>query len=171
MFSLLQTIRKVFIRALEILVIVMVMLLTFTVLWGVFTRFCLGHQAAFTDELARVLLVWVSMIAGSLAFGEKAHLGVDFFVNKLHPDARKSLSILVQAVTAALAVTVFVFGGWQLALSQMGQQLPTLPISRGMVYASIPLGGVLITLFAVENLIQAINKPAELLGAQTKKEG
>ena len=52
-----QTLRKAFIRSLEVLVSLMVAVLTLTVLWGVFTRFCLGKQAAYTDELARVLLV------------------------------------------------------------------------------------------------------------------
>ena len=170
MFDLLQTIKRGFIKTLEVLLMLMVAVLTLTVLWGVFTRFCLGSQAEYTDELARVLLVWVSMIGAALAFGEKAHLGVDYFVNMLHPEARKTLSMLVQVVTVVLAVAVFVIGGWGLAMGQMGQQLPTLPISRGMVYLSIPLGGVLICLFALENLAEIIKTPAGLLGAQTKSE-
>ncbi len=163
--------RKGFIRSLEVLLMVMVAVLTLTVLWGVFTRFCLGHQAEYTDELARVLLVWVSMVGGALAFGEKAHLGVDYLVTKLHPEARKTLSIIVQLVVMALAVIVFVIGGWGLAMGQMGQQLPALPISRGMVYIAMPLGGVFILLFAFENMIEIIKTPAEKLGAQTKSEG
>ena len=170
MFDLLQKARAGFIKSLEALVTVMVAVLTLTVLWGVFTRFCLGHQAEYTDELARVLLVWVSMVGAALAFGEKAHLGVDYFVNRLHPEARKTLSALVQVVIAALAVIVFVIGGWGLAMGQMGQQLPTLPISRGVVYLSMPLGGVLICLFALENLVSIVKTRAELLGSQTKSE-
>ena len=170
MFDLLQKTKAGFIRSLEVLLMAMVAALTLTVLGGVFTRFCLGSQAEYTDELARVLLVWVSMVGAALAFGVKAHLGVDFFVNKLHPEARKTLSVLVQAVTAVLAVAVFIVGGWGLAMGQMGQQLPTLPVSRGLVYISIPLGGVLICLFALENLVEIIRTPAGLLGAQTKSE-
>jgi len=170
MFDALHNVRQAFIKTLELLVMVMVVALTLTVLWGVFTRFCLGDQAEYTDELARVLLVWVSMVGAALAFGEKAHLGVDFFVNLLHPGARKALSMVVQIVTVVLAVVVFMVGGWVLATGQMGQQLPTLPISRGVVYFSIPLGGVLICLFALENLVAIIKTPADLLGAQTKSE-
>jgi len=166
-----QTVRKGFIKSLEVLLMAMVAVLTLTVLWGVFTRFCLGKQAEYTDELARVLLVWVSMVGAALAFGEKAHLGVDYFVNKLHPGARKALSMIVQMVTLLLAVVVFVSGGWGLAMGQMGQQLPTLPISRGMVYMAVPLGGVFMILFALENLVSIIKTPADQLGAQTKSEG
>lgn len=168
----LLSVRKVFVRSLEVLLMGMVALLTLTVLWGVFTRFCLGRQAEFTDELARVLLVWTSMIGAALAFGEKAHLGVDFFVAKLHPEARKTLSMIVQVVTMILAFVVFIAGGWDLAVGQLKQQLPTMPwMSRGMVYFAIPLGGVFILLFAIENLIGIVRTPADQLGAQTKSEG
>jgi len=170
--TLLRGVRKGFVRSLEVLVMAMVAVLTLTVLWGVFTRFCIGKQATFTDELARVLLVWVSMIGAALAFGEKSHLGVDFFVAKLHPEARKTLSMIVQVVTIALAVVVFIAGGWGLAMGQLNQQLPTMPwMSRGMVYFAIPLGGVFILLFAVENLIEIAKTTADQLGAQTKSEG
>ena len=50
----LQNMRQGLVRALEVLVMSMVALLTLTVLWGVFTRFVIGHQAQYTDELARL---------------------------------------------------------------------------------------------------------------------
>ncbi len=167
-----KTIRHGFLRSLEILLMLMVVVLTLTVLWGVFTRFVLGHQAEYTDELARVLLVWVSMIGGALAFGEKAHLGVDYFVTKMHPEARKTLALIVQVIILLLAVIVFVVGGWNMAVGQMGQQLPTMPwMSRGMVYMAVPLGGIFIILFAIETMLSIIQTPAENLGALTKSEG
>jgi TRAP-type C4-dicarboxylate transport system permease small subunit len=168
----LQAIRNGVVKVLETILIVFVIGLTLAVLWGVFTRFCMGHQASFTDELARILLVWVSMIGAALAFGLKAHLGVDFFINKLLPNARKALSVVVQLVTIVLTVVIFLVGGVSLALAQMGQQLPTMPwLSRGMVYAAIPVAGVFILMFTLENLIVILKTPAEKLGAQTQSEG
>lgn len=168
----LQAIRNGVVKVLETILIVFVIGLTLAVLWGVFTRFCMGHQASFTDELARILLVWVSMIGAALAFGLKAHLGVDFFINKLLPNARKALNVIVQLVTIILTVVIFLVGGVSLALAQMGQQLPTMPwLSRGMVYAAIPVAGVFILMFTLENLIVILKTPAEKLGAQTQSEG
>ena len=167
-----QRMRKIVLRIFEILLIVLVAGLTLMVLWGVFTRYCLGKQAAFTDELARVLLVWISMIGAALAFGQKAHLGVDYVASKLHPEARKTLSVIVQLVILAVALIVFVIGGWALSMGQMGQPLPTVPwLTRGMVYISIPIGGVLMILFTIENVVDIIRTPARQLGAQTKSEG
>lgn len=167
-----QCVRSGLIRGLEGLIILMVAVLTLTVLWGVLTRFVLGHQAPYTDELARILLVWISMVGAALAFGEKAHLGVDFFVNLMHVEARKVLAVLVQVVIIALAITVFVMGGWGLAMGQMQQELPTLhPLTRGMVYLALPLSGVFILLFALESLVTILRTPASDLGVQKGSEG
>lgn len=153
-------------------VIALVALMTLDVLWGVFSRFVLGSQAPYTDEAARVLLVWISFLGGALAFEAKAHLGVDFLVAKLDPSARKACAVVVQLLVLALALTVFVWGGWRMAEAQMGAALATMPwLTRGMVYMAVPLGGGFITLFALETLAEILRTPAEELGAMTQSEG
>ena len=67
--------RKVLTRGLEWVVIIAVAVLTLDVLWGVFSRRILGGQSRWTEELARVLLIWVALLGTSVAFGEKGHLG------------------------------------------------------------------------------------------------
>ncbi|MCL1920530.1 MAG: TRAP transporter small permease [Kiritimatiellaeota bacterium] len=159
------------IRLLEWALVAMVVAITLNVLWGIVTRTFWG-QAIYTDELARVLLVWISMLGGALAFERKAHLGVDFFVSKMHPDARKALAILVQCVTAVFAAVVLVVGGTALAQGQWAQRLPTMPwLTKGGVYAAIPIAGFFILLFSLENLAAIIRTPAERVGAQTQSEG
>jgi TRAP-type C4-dicarboxylate transport system permease small subunit len=57
-------------------------------------------------------------------------------------------------------------------MAQMGQELPTLrPLTRGMVYLSLPVAGFFIVLFAAENLVAILRTPADQLGAQTQSEG
>lgn len=153
-------------------VITLVALMTLDVLWGVFTRFALGNQAPYTDEAARVLLVWISFLGGALAFEAKAHLGVDFLVSKLDPSARKLCAALAQLSVLALALTVFVWGGWRMAMAQMSAALATMPfLTRGMVYMAVPVGGAFVALFALETLADILRTPAERLGAMTQPEG
>lgn len=177
-------VRNGLVKLLQWMVIAMVAMLVLDVVWGVFTRFVMGSQLAhrllqgkvpdgwlgqapYTDELACVLLVWISMIGGALAFGEKMHLGVDFFVGLMHPASRRTLAMVVQVVTIALAVVVFVAGGWNLAMSQMTQELPTMRwLSRGQVYLVLPIAGVFIVMFAVEALVEIWRKPPEEIGSR-----
>ncbi len=168
----LNSVRHAIVRVFESLVIVLVVLLTLTVLLGVFTRFVLGHQAEFTDELARLLLIWVSFIGGALAFERKAHLGVDFFVGKLDPAAAKSVAVIVQVLIIALALSVLVVGGYTLAAGQMQQRLPTLSfLTRGMVYLALPVSGIFIVLFSLENMLDTLKAPAVPEGETKASEG
>jgi hypothetical protein len=89
-----QQVREGLIRLLEWTLIAVVIVITLNVLWGVISR-SLGNlvarvnagdfawlrpiipwlpegQAMYTDELARMLLVWITMLGGALAFAKKA---------------------------------------------------------------------------------------------------
>jgi len=166
-----RLVRGGLIRLLEWALVVMVITITLDVLWGIVSRTLWG-QAVYTDELARVLLVWISMLGGALAFARKAHLGVDYFVNKMHPDARKTLAVIVQCVTIAFAVVALMIGGFALAQGQWTQKLPTMPwLTKGNVYAAVPIAGFFILMFSLENLVSIIRTPAVQIGAQTQAEG
>ena len=90
-------------RILEVVLIVAVFVLVIDVLWGVFTRYVMGEQADWTGELARFLLIWVSLLGGAVAFGEKAHLGVDYFVGLFDSSAQKFLAVFAQLVVLFFA--------------------------------------------------------------------
>ncbi|MEL6133172.1 MAG: TRAP transporter small permease subunit, partial [Bacteroidota bacterium] len=40
-------------------------MITLVVLWGVFTRYALGSQASWSEELARFLLVWIGLLGAA----------------------------------------------------------------------------------------------------------
>ncbi len=168
----LSQVRHGLVGLLRWVVIVLVALMTLDVLWGVFSRFVLGNQAPYTDEAARVLLVWISFLGGALAFEARAHLGVDFLVSKLDLEVRKLCAIVVELLVLALAVAVFICGGWRMAEAQMGAALATMPfLTRGMVYMAVPVGGAFVALFTLEMLVDIVRTPAEKLGAMTQSEG
>ena len=70
----------ILVRILEILAILAMGTLVLDVVWGVMTRYLIGEQAKWTEELARFLLIWVSMLGGALAFRRREHLGIDFLI-------------------------------------------------------------------------------------------
>ncbi|MBN2843355.1 MAG: TRAP transporter small permease [Sedimentisphaerales bacterium] len=158
MLAMLKTMRIGLCRVLEFALIIAVIVLTLDVLWGVITRYVFGSQAKWTEELARFLLVWVSLLGGAAAFGEKAHLGVDYFFNLLEPSARRLLTILSYVAIIFFAVSVFIVGGVQLVQSNFasGQMAPALQINMGWVYAAVPVAGVFILLLACQQLIETM---------------
>jgi TRAP-type C4-dicarboxylate transport system permease small subunit len=150
--------KKGMISVLNTVLIVAVFLLVIDVVLGVVTRYALGAQVKWTEELARFLLIWVSLLGGAVAFGTKAHLGVDFFVGKLHPEAQKMMAVVVHLIVLFFAVSIFIWGGSQVVTDSflMGQKTPALEWKMGYVYLALPLAGIFMALFTLENLVETL---------------
>ena len=145
-------------RLLEAVLIVAVFVLVIDVLWGVFTRYAMGAQADWTEELARFLLIWISLLGGAVAFGEKAHLGVDYFVGLFDTSAQKLLAVFAQLVVLFFATSIFIVGGSQIVIDnlQMGQVTPALGLQQGHVYLALPIAGVFMVIFTVEQILETV---------------
>jgi TRAP-type C4-dicarboxylate transport system permease small subunit len=144
--------------ALNMVLIIAVALLVFDVVWGVFTRYVMGEQTKWTEELARFLLVWVALLGGAVAFGTKGHLGVDYFVGKFDPEARKLMSIVSQLIVLFFAVAIFVYGGGRVVLDAlaMEQMTPALGWKMGHVYLALPIAGIFMVIYTIENLVETL---------------
>ena len=148
--------------ALDCVLIVAVALLVVVVVWGVFTRYVMGEQAKWTEELARFLLVWVALLGGAVAFGTKGHLGVDFFVGKFHAEARKLVAVIVHLIVLFFAGAVFLYGGIRVVFDAlaMEQMTPALGWKMGYVYLALPLAGIFMVIYTIENLVETCSTPA-----------
>jgi TRAP-type C4-dicarboxylate transport system permease small subunit len=159
----LQKLKTWMTKGLEYALIVAVALLVLDVVWGVFTRYAMGQQASWTEELARFLLVWVTLLGGAVAFGTKGHLGVDYFVGKFHHDARKTMAVIGHLVVLFFAVAIFLYGGGQVVRDSlaMEQMTPALGWKMGYVYLALPVSGVFMVIYTVDNLLETLATPAE----------
>ena len=141
---------------LQWLLIAAVALLVLDVVWGVLTRYVGGEQASWTEELARFLLIWVSLLGGAAAFEQKSHLGVDYFVTKFDDSIRDNLKIFSYIIVLFFAVSIFVIGGSQVVYNALvlDQTTPALGWKMGHVYLAIPIAGVFMVLFTIVNLME-----------------
>lgn len=164
-------IRKLLVRALQFFLIGSFALLTLDVLWGVFSRYVLGEQSRWTEELATYLLVWVSLLGAALTYEEKGHLGVDYLVSHFDPGARKLAAVFVEAVMLFFAVGLLVVGGWTLVFRTLeaGQVTPALGWKVGYLYAAAPISGLFFALFSLEHLCRILRgREPSSSGADTR---
>jgi len=150
--------KKWLVKGLEIAVMLVMGFLVIDVVLGVFTRYVLGHQIQWTEELAKLLLIWVSLLGASVAFIRKSHLGVDYFVNKLNERWKNIGQILVYLLVAVFAGIVLVYGGCSLVSSALknSQPTPALNFEMGYVYLAVPISGIFIIIFSIETIIEMI---------------
>ena len=150
----LRPVNTILIRVLEFLAIVAAAALVLDVVWGVVTRAMPGGQAKWTEELARFLLIWVSMLGGALAFRRREHLGIDFLVTSMHSDVGSGLRAFKQGIVCLTATAVFLYGGVRIVADALisQQTTPALGWKMGYVYAAVPLAGIFILLFSLEEM-------------------
>jgi TRAP-type C4-dicarboxylate transport system permease small subunit len=122
--------------------------LVVVVLLGVFTRHVMQDQVRWSEELARLLLVWISFLGGAIAYIDDKHLGVDLFVSRV-------AAIFCHLLVLGFGLFVMGVGGTRIVMDRFdsGQLLPALQLNRAWFYLAIPVSGWLISLFAVGNLI------------------
>jgi TRAP-type C4-dicarboxylate transport system permease small subunit len=148
----LSPITRMFEHALAFVMAVLVI----AVVWQVFTRYVLGHQSSWTEELSTILLMWAALLGACVAFARDAHLGLDFFVKKLDNTSQTTVERYVHATTLLFG-GVLAFGGYELVARTLAtnQILPALGWKVGYVYAVLPLSGVYIALLAVEKIMSS----------------
>jgi len=128
--KLLVLLNKWLVRSLEGAVIFIMAVLVIDVVLQVFTRKILQNPWGWTEELARMLLIWLSLLGAAVGFLRMSHLGVDYFVNKFPPQTKNIVEIIVYLLIAFFSAVILVFGGFLLVSSnlQTGQLSPALQI-------------------------------------------
>ena len=156
MSSLYGTLKSGLVRLLEVSVIVIMGILVIDVIWQVFTRFVLNNPSSWTEELAIMLLIWVSLLGASVGFQRFSHLGVDYFVKKLPARKRTINDFMVHLLVAFFAGYIMVYGGYRIVSMTLlfEQRSAALGIKMGYVYLALPISGLFIVLFSVEMAIQ-----------------
>ncbi|NLT50541.1 MAG: TRAP transporter small permease [Ignavibacteria bacterium] len=166
-------IRSLIDKTLEFLLILFLSALVIDVIWQVFSRYILNSPSSFTDELARVLLIWVGILSSAYATGKKMHLAIDILLNKLNAKNVKLANIVINLLVAAFALTVMVIGGGNLIyiLLKLGNITPALSLPMGYLYSVIPISGMLIIYYSLydifsenttEETLQSSENPSDL---------
>lgn len=143
-------------RIMEIILVSIFGLLVIDVLGQVFSRYILNTSFAFTEELARFSLIWLSILGAAYLNGKREHLSMDFLYQKFSKKTRKKVLVFIELCIFLFALIVMVIGGFNLVYTtlHLGQLSGTLRIPLGYIYAILPISGLLIMLFSVYHTIK-----------------
>jgi len=147
-------------KILEVFLVVIMAVLVIDVLWQVASRFILNDPSSFTDELAGFLLIWVGLFGAAYASGKKQHLAIDLLPQKLSPPKRRYLDAFINLMIVVFAVIVMVIGGTRLVYItlDLNQVSSALELHLGYVYLVLPISGLLITYYAIDDIVVGLKK-------------
>ena len=139
---------------LEKVLVFIMSLMVINVLWQVFSRYLLTNPSSFTDELARYLMIWVGVLGAAYVAGKGNHVAITYFSEKFSRSNFIRVRIAINLIIMGFAFLGMFIGGLRLVyITLMLEQLsPSLKIPLGLVYAVIPLSGILIIFYKLLDL-------------------
>ena len=141
--------RKHFETGLEALMLILMAALALVVIIGVGFRKA-GAALVWYDEVASVLLAWLTYYGASFAALKRAHIGFPKLVQSVRPSLRRALVIAREIVVVSFFVLV-AWAGWQVLQILQGIYLTSLPsVPARLTQSVIPISAVL---FIVAELI------------------
>ena len=145
--------------ALEFTVVALMVALALVVVLGVVFR-RLGAALVWYDEVASILLAWLTFYGAALAALHRAHIGFPKLVDGLAPRLRRALILVGEAFVLAFFM-VTAWAGWRVFGILGGETLVSLPwVPQRLAHSVIPIGAVLFIIAELVTLPEVWEGPA-----------
>jgi TRAP-type C4-dicarboxylate transport system permease small subunit len=153
----LERIRSAYARLLEAIVIVLMTALAVEVTTGIVFR-AAGMALAWYDEVAVVLLAWLTFYGSALAALKRAHIGFPGFVNSLSPQWRLPLVIGTRVLVIGFLALLGWIGYSVLEVLSTDYLISLPKISVAWTQSVIPISCVLFIVAELLNLPQVLRE-------------
>jgi TRAP-type C4-dicarboxylate transport system permease small subunit len=119
---------------------------------AVWYRYVLGAPLSWTEQISRILFVWVTFLGAAVLYRRMTHIVIDMMVMMLPAPLQRAMYWINQALILIFAAMLLWYGG-KLALDNLGQTFGALEITPSSFYAAAPVSAALILLYWVEKII------------------
>jgi TRAP-type C4-dicarboxylate transport system permease small subunit len=123
------------------------------------TRYFFGKSFAWSEELIRYLIIWVSFLGAAVAYKEEGLVIFDMLVNAVHGKIKRNLLLFNNTVTLLFASYVFVNSIKTIMMPSIAKQKSIgLQIPMSIPFLAVPLGLGLIVIFSINHYRVIIRK-------------
>ena len=130
---------------------------------GVVSRYVLHSPLLWSDELASILFLWLAMLGSVVALRRGEHMRMTALVSSASPP-RRALMEAVATLACLAFLALVVVPAWEYAAEERAITTPALEISNLWRAAALPVGIVLMAVFALLRLLRSVG-PRTGLGA------
>lgn len=127
--------------------------MTAVVGWQVFGRFILDASPSWTEQSALLLMIWYVLFAAAAGVREGFHIRIALLDDLIGEQGVTNLHRIINVLVALMGLAIAVYGA-QLLWAVRDHVIPSLGLSRWVAYAPLPISGLLMAVFAVENMVR-----------------
>lgn len=122
------------------------------VFYQVFGRYVLNSSPTWTENLALVLILYVTLIGAAVGVRDAGHIGMDSLLVMLPDNVREKIEIVIHVLVAVFGIAM-AYNGWILGASVGTVKIPNLGLPEVIRYVPLIASGLLIVSFSIEHIM------------------
>jgi TRAP-type C4-dicarboxylate transport system permease small subunit len=152
-----ETIGNALEKALEVPLLILSIIMTFTVLLGVLFRYVFVSPLSWTEEFSRYMMIWMALLAVAPCIWRHEHVGVTMFVKKLPRLLAKGIIFISNAFILFFLYILVVYG-FKMAEGGKAQLSTALNTSMYWWLLSVPVSALLCIVMLICKMILDIRR-------------
>lgn len=132
---------RLLVRLINTLIVASFAVMLVMVFGNVVLRYVFNSGISASEEVSRILFVWMVFLGAIVAMRDHTHLGVDSFVARLPEGARRAVHILVLLAMLFLCGLILV-GAWRQMIINTTTFAPVTGMPMSVFYATGVVGAV-----------------------------
>ena len=150
-----QRAADLFFRALELLLVVLLVCMVAMVFGNVVLRYGFNSGIVVSEEMSRYFFVWLTFIGAVVTFREGSHLGVESLVRTFGPAGRRICMIFTDVIILLCCAVLF-WGTWKQAPINASMSAPVTGLPMLWVNGVAFFTSIGIAIIAAIRLIRAL---------------
>lgn len=124
----------------------------------VFLRYVFNNPFAWAEELAALLLIYLTFVTGDIVYKKRAHITIDYFVG-FFPERLRALTEIVLGVMICICLAALTVVSIPLIKDQFGYTIAAaLPLPKSFWTMPVPIIFVSMLLTTLNVIIQHIQR-------------
>ncbi len=181
-----KTLEKYVIGLFNTLIVVFLAVMLVLVFGNVVLRYVFNSGITISEEVSRILFVWLTFLGAVVAMKEHAHLGIDSLTKRL-PLLGKKICVVVTSLLVLGVCGLVLIGSWKQTVINMGTAFPATGMPVAVQYATGIVASIGIGIYLIRNIYVVLTGQAteadlvtvhsslddaeELIKAEAGKEG
>jgi TRAP-type C4-dicarboxylate transport system permease small subunit len=121
--------------------------------WQVFARYVLNDPPSWTEPLALLCMSTTMMFGAAAGVHAGRHFGFFIVVEHARPSLRRLMQFIARLIATAVGVLFALWGG-EMMIDAWDYEIAGAPLPQGIMFLPLCLGGILIAIFSIEQLIR-----------------
>lgn len=122
-------------------------------------RYVFHSSLAWSEELARFLLMWLGSLSAAYAFKTQSHFALRFVVDRLAPEMRSRVAMAMTSLTIVF-LAVFAWQALRFTFEVRSMLAPATGMSMAIPYSSAFVGSLLMLYYVVLRARRGDTEPA-----------